>query len=146
MHKLLIAVGVFLAAATGAALAQDQGHGPGGMLMMADTNHDGAISRAEFDTMHAAHFTQMDANHDGSLQASERPQWGGGDHPPGAAPAGGPPPAMRGDTDGDGVLSRAEFDAQGAAMFDRLDADHDGTITQAEITAMQQQHAAHGAQ
>ena len=144
MHKLLIAAGVFLAAATGAALAQD--HGPGGMLAAADANHDGNISRAEFDAARAARFTQMDANHDGSLQASERPQWGGGDHPPAAAPAGGAPPAMRGDTNGDGVLSRAEFDAQGAAMFGRLDADHNGTISAAEITAMQQQRAAHGAQ
>src|SRR5574338_1241161 len=130
MRRLLIAAGLFLAAGTGAALAQ--GHGPGGMLMAADANHDGNISRAEFDAARAARFAQMDANHDGSLQASERPQWGGGAQPTGATPAG----AQRGDTNGDGVISRAEYDAQAGRMFDRLDADHNGTITQAEITAM----------
>lgn len=139
MHKILIVAGLFLAAASGAASAQDHG----AMLMMADANHDGTITRAEFDAAHGAHFAQMDANHDGSLQASEMPQWG--DHG-GAAPAGSAAPAMRGDANGDGVLSRAEFDAQGARMFDRIDADHNGSITQAEITAMQQAHAAHAAQ
>lgn len=144
MRRLVFAVSLIVAAGAGAAFAQD--HGPGGMLMAADADHDGNITRAEFDRARNARFTQMDANHDGSLQASERPQWGGGDHPAGAAPAGGPPPGMRADTNGDGVISRAEYDAQGAAMFARLDADHNGTITQAEIDAMRAQHAAHQGQ
>lgn len=144
MRKILIAAGLFLAASAGVALAQERG--PGGMLAAADANHDGNITRAEFDQARNARFTQLDANHDGSLQASERPQWGGGDHPAGAAPAGGPPPGMRSDTNGDGVISRAEYDGQGAAMFARLDADHNGTITQAEIDAMRAQHAAHQGQ
>ena len=47
------------------------------------------------------------------------------------------------DADGDGRVSRAEFDAKhagqdpvhGAATFDRFDADHDGAITRAEWDA-----------
>jgi len=145
MHKILIVAGLFLATASGAALAQE--HGPGGMLAAADANHDGNITRAEFDAARGARFTQMDANHDGSLQATERPQWGGGDHaPPAGAPAGGPPPGMRADSNGDGVISRAEFDAQGAAMFTHMDADHNGSISQAEIDAMRAEHAAHHGQ
>lgn len=56
----------------------------------------------------------------------------------GAAMAG---DAMRGDTDGDGRLSRAEATAEATAKaserssdwFDKLDADKDGYVTQAEI-------------
>lgn len=143
MQKLLIAAAVSVAALTGVALAQAPGGGRmAEMLQQADTNHDGNISRAEFDAAHAAHFAQMDANHDGKLDASERPHWG---PPPGAPPAGGPPPGggNRGDANGDGVISRAEYDAQGAHMFERLDADHNGTISAAEIQAARdhmQQH------
>jgi EF hand len=140
MNKLLIATVAF-AAMSGAAAAQAPGgdHGPGAMFAAADANHDGNITRAEFDAARGGHFTQMDANHDGSLSADERPQHG---PPPGAAPGGGDHAAHgpRGDTNGDGVISRAEFDAQGADMFARLDADHNGAISQAEIQAMRDAH------
>ena len=50
------------------------GHG-GGMLMMgkmADSNSDGAVSRAEFDAGVAKHFAMVDANNDGALDQAER--------------------------------------------------------------------------
>jgi hypothetical protein len=45
------------------------------------------------------------------------------------------------DGDGDGQLSRAEFSAMGATMFERLDANDDGRITSEEAQAA---HGRHG--
>jgi len=52
------------------------GHmGPGGamgMLMMADANKDGTITRAEYDAAVKAHFDKADTNHDGKITRDER--------------------------------------------------------------------------
>lgn len=140
MHQLLIAAAAMAALAAGVASAQPA---PGGgrfaaMIAEADANHDGDITRAEFDAARSAHFTTMDADHNGSLSASEMPHWGGG-----AAPAGGDAQHMRGDANGDGSVSRAEWDADGARLFARLDADGNGVISQAEVQAAQQQMQQH---
>ena len=141
MQKLLFAAAAALAVlAAGVAAAQ---MGPGAKLGAADANHDGVITRAEFDAARAARFAQLDANHDGSLSADERPHWGPppGQQPPADHPHDGAHHGMMNpDANGDGVISRAEYDAQGAQMFSRLDANHDGAITQAEIDAMRQAH------
>jgi EF hand domain-containing protein len=132
MHRILIAAAALTALAAGGAIAQDsQGGGHfGQMLAMADANHDGVITRAEFDAARAARFTQLDADHNGALSTSERPQWGG------ARPAG-TAERPRGDANADGSVSRAEWDAEGAHMFARLDANNDGAISQAELQAAQ---------
>lgn len=51
-----------------------RGHRGGmmGMMKMADTNGDGAISKAEFQAAHAKHFAMMDANGDGQVTKEER--------------------------------------------------------------------------
>ena len=42
--------------------------GMGGMMMhMADTNHDGTVTRDEFMAAVTQHFDQMDTNHDGTV-------------------------------------------------------------------------------
>jgi Ca2+-binding EF-hand superfamily protein len=134
MHKILIAATAFTAAALGVALAQD-GQGRGGrlaaMFAMADTNHDGAVSRAEFDAARAARFEQLDADHNGVLSASEMPHWGG----PQAAASG---HGVRGDANNDGSVSRAEWDAESARMFARLDTNNDGSISPAEQQAAEE--------
>ena len=131
MHKFLITAAALTALTAGVAFAQD---GQGGrfaqMFAMADANHDGTITRAEFDAARAARFTQMDADHNGTLSASEMPQRG-----PQPAAAGG---RVRGDANGDGSVSRTEWDAEGARMFSRLDTNNDGSISQAELQAAQQ--------
>ncbi len=138
MHKLLIlAASAALLAAPTTSAQSDQGSGQGGgrlaaMFAMADANHDGTITRAEFDAARAARFAQRDADHNGVLTASEMPHWGN------TQPAGGEAPHLRGDTNGDGSVSRAEWDAESAVMFSRLDANNDGVISQAELQAAEQ--------
>lgn len=48
------------------------GHGLMAMGKMADTNNDGAVSRAEFDAGVAKHFAMVDANNDGTITKDER--------------------------------------------------------------------------
>ncbi len=112
----------------------------GGMHSMssADANNDGNITRDEFLARPLEHFNRMDTNHDGVIQASERPQRGdrdanaergggpGGDHP-------------RMDANDDRQISRAEFATMGTSMFDRMDANHDGRVTRAEADAARPQ-------
>lgn len=49
-----------------------QGMGGGMMMRMADTNKDGAITRAEFVGAAMKHFDMSDANKDGSVTPDER--------------------------------------------------------------------------
>ncbi len=113
--------------------------GHGAMLDRADANNDGAISRDEFLAMPLAHFNALDADHDGAISASERPT-----APPDGARGyghrrgpGGPDGADRPnpDANNDGRITRAEFDAAGAARFGSLDANHNGVVTRAEFDA-----------
>ncbi|WP_313808818.1 EF-hand domain-containing protein [Sphingobium sp.] len=64
-------------AASHLALAQDGGPGRdgprgGGMLMMADANKDGAVTKAELTAALDARFAKLDANKDGKLDQADR--------------------------------------------------------------------------
>jgi len=114
------------------------GGGPGGEgghrfdLTRFDANHDGAISRQEFNTRPDGMFDRLDTNHDGVISAQEQQ----------AAQqtmqqriaerrVNRPNP----DANGDGNISRAEWDAMGVAQFQRMDANHDGRVTREEAEA-----------
>ncbi len=45
--------------------------GPGRLFRMADANHDGAISKAEFEGAVLQRFDRLDANHDGTVTRDE---------------------------------------------------------------------------
>ncbi|UUX98628.1 EF-hand domain-containing protein [Sphingomonas sp. J315] len=55
----------------GKAKAMRDGRGGGAGMMMADTNKDGAISKAEFDAQSAQRFAKLDTNSDGKIDAAE---------------------------------------------------------------------------
>jgi hypothetical protein len=74
-------------------------------------------------------FSRMDANSDGVISASERPQR--------EERADGERRRGRGEFDAndDRKLSRSEFAAMGEGMFERMDANNDGRVTREEAEA-----------
>jgi Ca2+-binding EF-hand superfamily protein len=138
---ILTAAG-FASAALLAMAAPDATGGPGAMadrIKKADTNGDGMISREEAKALPriAAHFDEIDANHDGQITADElrayhQKQGGEGMKHSGAM-------FKKLDADGDGRISRAEAQAAPrlAEHFDEIDANKDGFITMDEMKAAQ---------
>jgi hypothetical protein len=121
-----------------------------------DADNNGAISRDEFAAAgdkarerfaeHAKGPEGQDGHKFGGHGfGGQRVAWGGhrgmrghhGGHGfgEGLAMAG-----KKADTDNDGAISKAEFETAALAMFDRADANHDGTVTPEE---RQQLHGAH---
>lgn len=110
-----------------------------------DTNNDGSISLAEATATATAMFQRLDANGDGKLEAGEMRQRHGKRGHRAMAPDGEARPApgrggglgamalMRADTNGDGRISREEHRAQSDQRFDRMDANRDGFVDQAEL-------------
>ena len=112
----------------------------GGMhrLAGADVNNDGNITRDEFLARPLQEFARLDANSDGVISASERPQRperADGEHRGHRGERGDRGDRPNPDANNDGQISRAEFATMGAGMFDRLDANHDGRVTQEEAQA-----------
>jgi Ca2+-binding EF-hand superfamily protein len=120
----------------------------------ADTNHDGFIdsnevsaaqqrdltqARAAEQQRVGAEFDKLDTNHDGQLSKAEflaaAPQG------PTTAPTGADALAQL-DKNKDGKVTLDEFRAPRLAFFDRLDTNHDGTISAAERQAAQTAAAA----
>lgn len=135
MRKVLFAAaGLAALGAAGFAIAQDDNprrERPD--FFAADTNNDGAITRAEFDAAHAARFTQQDANRDGQLARDEmhRGRGGRGGHHRG----GGMHHLTSADANNDGAITRDEFLARPLEHFGRLDTNNDGVISASERPA-----------
>jgi Ca2+-binding EF-hand superfamily protein len=118
--------------AQGAGLMQGD---PSALIAHADTNHDGKISRDEFLAARSAQFDRLDRNHDGYVDASDTSSL--------------PERAQRvvrmmmqsADGNGDGRISREEFNAMPAPMFDRMDTDHDGQLDADEVAAARKRGA-----
>jgi len=112
------------------------------MLARVDTNGDGMISKAENRAMVEARFARMDADKDGTIEAGEGRKGMGkrGEGRGGKAKAmrggrGGGAGMMMADTNKDGAISKAEFDAMSAQRFAKLDTNSDGKIDAAEMKA-----------
>lgn len=103
------------------------GRGGGMHLAGADANNDGNITRDEFLARPIQMFDRLDANHDGVIAQTERPQRG-------ERGARGERPDF--DANNDRQFSRSEFAAMGEGMFERLDANNDGRVTREEADAV----------
>lgn len=127
-----------------AAFAQDappQPHRGGGMLMRADTNNDGILTRAELIASVEARFAKRDTNKDGKIGADERGRGGPGMRDDRRA-RGGEGRGNRLDTNNDGSISKAEQVAQATKLFDYIDRNGDGKIDKAERDALRDTMAA----
>ena len=112
------------------------------MMKSIDTDGDGTISKAEADAL----FNKIDTNHDGKLDKSEmaayrKSAW---EQRRAEMKAEFESKFKAADKNNDGALTRDEFKAAFPRMadrFDKLDANHDGKVTMAEIqTDMQKMH------
>lgn len=182
---MTVAAGALLTgglAASHIAAAQDgpgRGGPRGGMMMMADANKDGNLTKAELTASLEARFAKMDANKDGKLskedwelrrqqrqearfaqldtdkngQISKAEFTAKPDRSAEAGKHGGPDgrhwsgrhhrgfgKGMKAGPDGAqaGPVTREQFVARGVAMFDRADANKDGTVTAEEMKAAHQ--------
>ncbi|QNA83334.1 hypothetical protein G4G27_04435 [Sphingomonas sp. So64.6b] len=121
MKKLLLAAALATTAlAGGAAIAGQAEPGQrGGGMMRADTDNDGAVSRAEARAQAEARFARMDTNNDGQLAGDELKHRG-----------------RRGTTDGDATpITREAFLAKADERFAKLDTNNDGRISADEMAA-----------
>jgi hypothetical protein len=150
---LLAAAGALALFAASAGMAQDfgrmaprgAGFGPGPglrMLQAADADGDRSIARAEFDALAVEEFAWRDRNGDGALDNGDlsptvqrliasRSDSAADDDAP-RRPRGRPD---RVDADEDGRVTQAEFQAVQTQFFERLDADSDGVVTPDEMDA-----------
>ena len=151
MNIKRLALLTFAASTLAATAALADGHGgPGGFLKSADLNKDGVIDQTEFQTTRDKWFADLDANKDGFVTADELKAFGDkmhaewakkhGDQADAAKPDGDRKHGdfaqhilKRVDTDQDGKISKAEFDAEGAKLFTRLDDNNDGKIASDEM-------------
>lgn len=138
-----------------------------------DVNKDGVLNQADREAKMAEMFDKIDTNHDGSISKAEfmehhkkmmdGPGWQGKGRDGAAGMMPPPPPgaglgmmmgpgahrlhemAEKADTNHDGTITRAEFDAAAKARFDAADTNHDGTLTAAERrAAWKQMRGGHG--
>jgi Ca2+-binding EF-hand superfamily protein len=115
-----------------------RGDALGRVLDSADANHDGLITRAEFQEARMRIFIRLDRNGDGYIDKSDA--------------SGGPLRrrkveqviaglVSRLDKDGDGRISRAEFQSAPMVMFERADLNHDGVVDAQELAAFHAREA-----
>ena len=97
----------------------------------ADTNRDGAITRAEMLTFRAANFSRLDRNGDGVLKRSDIPAMAKRFNPNIDFDQ----LVKQFDANKDGAVSRAEFVEGPTAVFDLADVNKDGVLTTAERNA-----------
>ncbi|HXU36760.1 MAG TPA: EF-hand domain-containing protein [Blastocatellia bacterium] len=151
--KYIFGLVMFIAMASVSVLAQDPppmppGGQPGGGMRMQfqmpsfaelDKNKDKKLSREEFPSQFPAQaFDRLDTNHDGFIDEEEwnamRNRFGGGG--PGGGMGGGPRTGESLtkllDANADGKVSREEF-AKILSLFDVLDKDHNGELSQDEL-------------
>lgn len=150
MRRLVLIASLSPLLAASAWAAQDTHDMAGqGLFERADADHDGRLSKAEHAAAAQLMFDALDADHDGEASTAEmeahhatmherhvqraRHAEAGKDLGGERNPVG-PEDVLEGwDGNGDGRLSASEHAAAAQAMFDRMDADHDGILSRAEF-------------
>ncbi len=135
------ALGLVLAAALGAPALAERGAGLGdrqgaGFFERMDADRNGEITRAEMDAARSDRFAQIDADGSGVVTAEEFKAHVAERAKSDRAASRIDRMIARYDQNGDGGLSLEEMpQPRGGDMFERLDADGDGVITEAEAEA-----------
>ena len=137
MKRILLAAASLAAIAAVALPASahgpgQRGGGPGPDMMRPDpaeldTNGDGAVSKDEIKAHREAMFAEIDTNHDGVLSQDEIVAH----HEMKKAEMRAKMQAKmfaRLDADGNGTVSKEEFEDRPMPMFDRMDDDGDGVV------------------
>jgi len=148
--KRFFGFAMFAALMSTGILAQDAppmppGGQPGGGMRMQgqmpsfadlDKNKDKKISRDEWPSQFAQAFDRLDTNHDGFIDEEEfnamRNRFAGGGGGMGGGPRTGESLTKLLDANADGKVSREEF-AKILSLFDILDKDHNGELSQEEL-------------
>ncbi|MDP3736316.1 MAG: EF-hand domain-containing protein [Hyphomonadaceae bacterium] len=130
----LLPIVLFLSACAPAAAQSHDGSRILQQLEKADSNGDGAVSRSEFTTFRQKQFARMDRNGDGYMTESDIPRLVASRLPAGMQAD---QLVREFDADGDKKVSRDEFGGGPTVVFDRVDVDHDGIATKAELGAAQ---------
>jgi Ca2+-binding EF-hand superfamily protein len=139
---------VIAASAAWACEPMHKGQPCGKFFEVMDTNHDGAISKKEFDAFHGKHFKELDANHDGKITQEEMEEAHPHMHDHGHGHMQGDMLINRrfeaADVNHDGALSRDEAKSMPmlSEHFDEIDTNKDGKVTQEELKAMMEGHRA----
>ena len=135
----LLAAGAVSAAAPAAGTAPAPSPAPGSrhaewrqqFFDKVDTNHDGTISRAEYQAWVDSRFAKHDSNGDGTVDANEVATSQAAAERVQKRAEGF---VRRYDPSGDGQVSKADFEAKEMQRFDRL-SDGTDSITQAQFAA-----------
>ena len=117
-----------IAVAIGAtpALAQNKSSN-GGLMAKLDANHDGSVSRGEYNAYRDGLFSQLDRNKDGSISKAEYVRSGKGKAAREAE-------FKRISRSGDRV-TKADWDADIVRLFAARDKNNDGALARTEVSA-----------
>jgi Ca2+-binding EF-hand superfamily protein len=128
------AAGLGLLAAAGSAMAQQgQAQPMPRMFMQADQNGDGVVDKNEYMHLREQIFSRLDKNGDGQVTQEElmearSARAGTMSGAPGMRQGRAGTGMQRADKNGDGVISRAEWDARTEELFALRDRNKDGRI------------------